>query len=220
MKSTTKGLYLPLLFSITTFFALSTNAATFNAGDDGTSVAISFNGLVEGTVASGLTADVKITLSSVSVDEKTWTFDVTLENTSSSPITASRISMLGFNTDADPIVDDSTASGLFNKIGEGNVPQAGKVDICANNQNGNCAGGGGTGLFIGQSGAFTMELMFASGVSTLTLDNFLIRYQSITGTTVGGSGTGFGSEVPVPATAWLFGSALIGLAGIGRQRRA
>lgn len=28
------------------------------------------------------------------------------------------------------------------------------------------------------------------------------------------------SEVPIPAAAWLFGSALIGLAGIGRKRRA
>jgi hypothetical protein len=28
------------------------------------------------------------------------------------------------------------------------------------------------------------------------------------------------SAVPVPAAAWLFGSALVGLAGIGRKRKA
>ena len=29
-----------------------------------------------------------------------------------------------------------------------------------------------------------------------------------------------GSNVPVPAAAWLFGSALVGLAGVGRKRKA
>lgn len=33
-----------------------------------------------------------------------------------------------------------------------------------------------------------------------------------------GGGTGTGNEVPVPAAAWLFGSALIGLAGVARKR--
>ena len=36
----------------------------------------------------------------------------------------------------------------------------------------------------------------------------------------GGGGTLTPSAVPVPAAAWLFGSALVGLAGVGRKRRA
>jgi hypothetical protein len=40
---------------------------------------------------------------------------------------------------------------------------------------------------------------------------------TIGGTTMSGYGA---SPVPVPAAAWLFGSALLGLAGVGRKRRA
>jgi hypothetical protein len=53
-----------------------------------------------------------------------------------------------------------------------------------------------------------------------------IDYLTITGdsaltvTLLAGLGGVTASAVPVPAAAWLFGSALIGLAGIGRQRKA
>lgn len=36
----------------------------------------------------------------------------------------------------------------------------------------------------------------------------------------GGTGTGTGNEVPIPAAAWLFGSGLLGLAGVARTRKA
>jgi hypothetical protein len=35
----------------------------------------------------------------------------------------------------------------------------------------------------------------------------------------GGGGGGQGNEVPIPAAAWLFGSGLLGLAGVSRKRR-
>lgn len=35
-----------------------------------------------------------------------------------------------------------------------------------------------------------------------------------------GTGTGTGNEVPIPAAAWLFGSGLLGLAGVARTRKA
>ena len=55
-----------------------------------------------------------------------------------------------------------------------------------------------------------------------------ISWDGLTGTlnttrsTAGGSSVAtytFTQEVPVPAAAWLFGSALVGLAGIGRKRK-
>jgi len=36
----------------------------------------------------------------------------------------------------------------------------------------------------------------------------------------GGGGGGQGNEVPIPAAAWLFGSGLLGIAGVSRKRRA
>ncbi len=32
--------------------------------------------------------------------------------------------------------------------------------------------------------------------------------------------TGFGAVVPIPAAVWLFGSALVGIAGLGYRRQA
>ncbi len=198
------------------FSSAFVSAKTFSFLDVGEDINVNFNGVVGGKIVSGLKATANIMLTSVSVDNKSWTFTVLLENTSSSPITSSRVSMLGFDTNADISLGESSSSGFFSKVGRGNVPDAGTVDICANDQNSNCAGGGGYGVLIGLSGEFYMDIVFDSAIDTLMLDNYLVRYQSVDGS---GGGTGFGSEVPVPASVWLFSSALVGMAGIGRQRR-
>ena len=39
------------------------------------------------------------------------------------------------------------------------------------------------------------------------------------GTFPDGGGSGTGNEVPIPAAAWLFGSALLGLSGVARKRK-
>jgi hypothetical protein len=50
--------------------------------------------------------------------------------------------------------------------------------------------------------------------------HYVIAHNAFGSTTGSFVFAGIETIVPVPAAAWLFGSALIGLAGIGRQRRA
>lgn len=63
-------------------------------------------------------------------------------------------------------------------------------------------------------------------VDYMLLGNMVQRTDSGTGAPITGQYDGavvlftaVASEVPVPAAAWLFGSALVGLAGIGRKRK-
>jgi len=63
-------------------------------------------------------------------------------------------------------------------------------------------------VFTGQSGSFTPILAFAGIQNQVTLSNFGVRYQDITGTSLGTSGTGRGTPVPTPAL-------LPGLIGLG-----
>lgn len=211
----------PLFFSMVANYA---NAITVDSvGDE---FIIEFNGLVEGIEQPGLTAEAIVTLTSITSNTlggQDWSFDVTLTNTSSAPITASRISIFGFDV-AGGLPNDSVAvSGFFDRPAAGNLPGVGKIDQCFKVGGGysNCAGGGGGGLELGESGDFTF-VMLNFGPTEIDFTDFYVRYQSIDGTPYGDgwSGVGIGTEVPVPAAAWLFGSALLGLGGIARTRRS
>lgn len=160
-------------------------------------------------------------------------FDVTLTNTTASPL-SSRVSGLGF--DVSPDAQGGTVSGVFDKVVlGGSFPnQFGAVDVCVNGGNGkNCQGGANGGVTTGSS-SFLLDLFFSGSVSQIVLDNFGVRYQSIDGKSVNGtkykdaSGTGVGvpgpgpdPTVPEPANLLLFG---VGLTAIGatlrRRRRA
>jgi hypothetical protein len=128
-----------------------------------------------------------------------WKFGIVeIKNISSAPITASRISVYGFN--ADPNAEIVTAEGLFNVVRRNqNVPGLGTREVCIKAADAqSCAGGGGLGLAQGAStnwGGFTVQLAQKSNM--LTLDNFFIRFQSIEGGS-GTSGVGAGVVSPVP----------------------
>ena len=183
---------------------------------------IDFNGVVERYEIAGLTAmaDFELTdIRSDGISGQEWLFTVTLSNTSGGSVDASRVSLLGFNTEPGLNLSESWSSGLFDTTrGNKNVPQYGKVDICFQGGTGSCAGGGGGGTGLGDTGQFDIALNFDSAIDALILTDFVIRYQSITGVNAGTSGTGFGMEVPLPVTAWLFGSALVGLVGLKRKK--
>ncbi|MEL0210680.1 MAG: cistern family PEP-CTERM protein, partial [Novosphingobium sp.] len=92
------------------------------------------------------------------------------------------------------------------------------------------------GLLLGESGTGSFTLSFAAPVSALTLSDFYVRYQSISGvpgissasgsgtmtSTSGGStgGSTGGTPVPEPGMLGLFGAGLIGLALARRNRAA
>ena len=85
-------------------------------------------------------------------------------------------------------------------------------------------------MLNGQTGSGTLSLSFASAPTSLTLSDFFVRYQSITGAgsvtsatgagtiTSSGGSTG-GTPVPEPGMIGLFGLGLIGLA-LARRRQA
>ena len=206
--------------------ALSGQAAAAVVDSAGDHFSVYFNGIVHGTEQAGLTASADFTLTGIDSDAfgtQTWTFDIALNNTSSSPITSSRVSVLGFNLSSGPDFRDSSVSGELDNIGRGHMPLAGWLDLCLKGSDGwrNCAGGGGAGVLQGDSEDLTLSLSFDSELSQLELSDFFVRYQSIGGLSrCQSSGVGVGSEVPVPAAGWLMGTALLGLAGMSRGRGA
>ena len=147
-----------------------------------------------------------------------FSFDVT--NTSTAPILTSRVSTLGFSTNPDVIVDDSSVSGIFDTVsGPGNVPNQGTVEFCFSDVN--CAGGGSAGVEINSSALGASLLIYAGDIASVDFDQFSIRYQSVscsdtyTGNCPGsasGNGDVPSGDVPSPA---ILGIMAIGLLGVG-----
>ena len=226
-----KHLALPLLaFSLASASRALTVTATdvtVTSADVGQSFTISYDGQSSGTTISGLTASAVYTVQSVS--GTSITLSVAITNTSSSPISASRVSVFGFDTT--PNVVSAAASGTFGTtVLGGQLPSGfGNIELCVKNgQNNNCSGGGGTGITIGQNGTTNLTLNFSSiGASGVTFSNFGVRYQSIAGAGSISSAVGRGTPqvpvtppVPEPASMAVFGlGALMVSAALRRRAR-
>ena len=206
------------------------DSITLGSADIGSSFTLDYNGFSGGTNISGLTGSTTFKLTSITGN--TYNFDYSVSNTSSAPVTDSRISSFAFNTD--PTIQSATSDGAFSYTTlNSNYPNTiGTVDVCFKDaKTGSCAGGGSGGLDIGQSGSGSFTLSFSQPVSSLTLSDFFVRYQSISGagnvssasgqgtlTSSGGTTTG-GTSVPEPGMIGLFGIGLVGL-GLLRRRKA
>jgi hypothetical protein len=210
-------------------FTFSNNGkdVTITSADINKSFEINFNGNVSEKDVQGLssTAIFKFlgftTVGSGANTKTEAKFDIILSNTSSNGIT-SRTSALGFNVSntllglGNPGGSGNTrVSGLFTNDRSGAFPnQFGSVDVCFTNGN-TCQGGANGGVSTGNPAAsFSPILAFTGNVNSFTLSNFGVRYQSITGTNLGTSGTGKGyyiapppppKKVPEPATAAAIG---------------
>lgn len=194
------------------------------SGDVGSSFTVNYNGFTGGGVVDGLAGSILFTLTGVS--GSSYSFDYAVSNTSSNPILTSRISGFGFNTNPDIVGASST--GVFDTVGtDANVPNIGTVDVCFKGGGGtnSCAGGGGGGVALGDDASGTLDLDFGSVLGGISLSDFFVRYQSITGAGAGtpssavGKGTissSGGTPVPEPADFALFAVGVAGLL-LGRQ---
>lgn len=204
------------------------DSMVFGSGDINKTVTLSYNGYSGngGASINGLTGATTFTLTGVSGN--TYTFDYSVTNTSSAPVTGSRISSFAFNTD--PTIASATSTGAFAQTTlNSNYPNGiGTVDVCFKDATtGSCAGGGSGGLTLGQTGTGSFSLSFSSPATAVTLSDFFVRYQSIAGvpgiTSASGAGTitttsssTGGTPVPEPGMLGLFA---VGLAGLALSRR-
>ncbi len=201
------------------------DAITLDASKVGQTLTLGFNGMADGNTIAGLSGS--STLKLTSITGTSYNFDYTVKNTTSGSVD-SRISSFGFDTNPEISGATSTGTYSFATIG-GQVPSPfNSVDVCFKAAFSNSCSGSG-GVLDGQTGSGTLSLKFASAPSSLTLSDFFVRYQSITGagkvtsatgagTITSGGSTG-GTPVPEPEMLGLLGLGLIGLA-FSRRRRA
>jgi hypothetical protein len=203
---------------------------SFALKDVGSTFEFDFDGNVSTQNVSGLSSTAFLTLKSFNGTQAT--FDVALNNTSRGGIT-SRTSALGFDVysslgstnQLNLSATKTSVSGLFSStVLNGSFPnQFGNVDVCFTTGN-NCQGGSNGGVSTnGGTGKFSFTLAFNSSVTSFALGNFGVRYQSITGTSLGTSGTGQGKPRKVPesaTTSALSIFAVIALALIKRNKNS
>lgn len=229
--------------AITTFVGISQPALavtqvstpiTLLATDIGHGVKLTYNGFINETATPGLRAATGFRLDSVTNGGRSWTFTYRVQNLFTAPTTASRVSIFGFDVDGYTSnnllrsLATASATGVYQTVARnGNVPQIGPtLDVCfrAGGGGGNCANGGGGGISAANSftqGTFTLN--FASAVQRIMLDNFFVRYQSVTTANgIGLSGVGvvdtFQAVVPEPGV-WAQLIAGFGLIGAVQRRR-
>ena len=194
---------------------------SFDASDVGTSFTINYDGFADGNTIAGLTGSATFTLTGVT--GTAYTFDYAVTNTSSGGV-GSRISSFSFDTDPD--IASATSTGAFDYTQlSSNYPNGiGTVDVCFKGAFSGSCGGNAGGVTTGNTGTGSLTLGFSDPISSLTLDNFFVRYQSITGvdgvTSASGAGTtttsSGGTPVPEPSMILLFG---IGAAAVAFGRR-
>ena len=207
------------------------DAITLGASNIGTNYTLNYDGFSSGTTIGGLTGSTTFTLTGISGND--YTFNYSVANTSTAPITGSRISSFAFDTNPNITAASSTGAFSYTTLNSTYPNGIGNVDVCFKDaMTGSCAGGGGGGLTIGQTGTGAFTLSFSQPISSLTLSNFYVRYQSITGagsvTSASGAGTLTGStttssggtSVPEPGMLGLMSLGLIGTALLRRRRHS
>jgi len=204
--------------------ASAATTLTFQSGDVGKSSTILFDGISDGyyhhTIpVPGLSAELDLTLNSIA--GKYWTFGYTLTNTSSAPVTTSKVTEFGFDI---PDYWGVVSTGVFNKPGTGFVPILGNRDLCFRTTiYGACNGSLTLGVAKGASASGLFTLRLAATQFDVALSNLFVRYQGINAPKLclcnqSGVGVGVVSAVPEPST-WAMIITGFGAMGAAMRRR-
>ncbi len=201
---------------------------TFAYNELGSRYTINYSGYSAEVLRPYLTANQVVRLSAVSADKKSWTFQIVrYANTTTAPATQARLAGFGFDVTNAALSSAtiSNAGSFTNVVYNGSFPQINQnIEVCFSPGN-NCASAGNGGLNIGQSlttGSFVLN--FATALQSITLNNFTVRYNAITGTGTEPSGAGlvagnvFVEVLPEPGT-WVQLIAGFGLIGAARRRQ-
>lgn len=204
--------------------ASTANASVFVGGtayDPGDSFTIFFDGQTGDPPSPvlGLSSSLMLTFDGVDGDGD-YLFTWALTNTSDATLHPSvKVTSFGFDTEPDPDIAGSEATGDFTTIDFGSMANGTSVEFCLTG-GGSCAGGANNGPGTGETWDGSFVLAFAGGdPGNITLTDFHTRYQS-TGLDGEGSATGFETVIPEPGT-WammLLGFGATGLV-IRRARR-
>ena len=196
-------------------------SVTFNSAAGSNTVNITYNGLGGDPKAltPGLSAYLTLTLTNIA--SNVFTFSYSVQNTST--VAGTRVSGLGFDVQPNAVAVSST--GVFDEAQLGGNFASVGAETCFNGGPGNCPESNpANAIAFGATGNGTLlfTLGGASGQTSITLSNFLDRYQGFStlnvnqGAVTSAIGVGTPGPVPEPAT---WGMMLLGFAGIGMAMR-
>jgi len=211
--------------ALTLLASIPASAATYIFDSVGDSSVINFNGYEDFNI-TGLSTQITYTLTGFSGNSATFSY--VLDNTSTAPVTAARVTTFGFNIDPNFTSVSNVTGAVYPTVSSGNVPNAlPNVEFCLTSGN-NCSGGANGGVFLNDPNATgSFKLNFGSQPTTVTLSDLYVRYQAVTSPSQGVSGS---SAVGIPVigvpepTTWAM--MLTGFFGMGsvlrsqRRRRA
>ena len=210
------------------------DAITLTPADIGRTITVSYDELADGEAIDGLSGTATFTLTGIEdrsytgTDFSAYVFDFTVTNTSANGV-YSTISSIGFRTSPDLIL-----AGLANNTDPvftstriyTNYPgSVGDVDVCFRTSSSENCGDAVGGVAPGSTISHGFILGFSNPITSVTIDDFFMGYQSVSGagsltstTGIGTiqSGSSGGVGIPEPGMLVLFG---LGVAALGFRRR-